>query len=174
MSSITLVPRGRVVQLELGEASGSGHRNPPVDVALSAPGYSAIAHMPRGEPEGVVALPIQPPRRTAIGTACVINRGRTPAVLFGSAEPRTRSRSTLTINGRLSTGDIGLSLLDNRGRSRLSRLGEVFEHASNLTDHLIPVWLIWLLSVSSLVVVPVAVVAFFYRAVQEDELAEAP
>jgi hypothetical protein len=108
-----------------------------------------------------------------IGSACLINHGTTPAVFFGSTEPRTRSRSTLTIDGKPTTGEIGLSLLDNRSRSRLSRLGEVFEHASDLTDHLIPVWLIWLLSVSSLLVVPVAVVAFFYRAVREDELAGA-
>jgi hypothetical protein len=172
MSSVTLVPNGRIVQLELGEASATRHRNPPIDVLLSAPGYSAIAHMPGGEPEGVVALPIQPPLRTVIGSACLVNLGTTPAVFFGSTEPRTRSRSTLTINGKPSTGDIGLSLLDNRSRSRLSRLGEVFDHASNLTDHLIPVWLIWLLTVSALLVVPVGVVAFFRQAVREDEVAQ--
>lgn len=170
MSSITLVPDGRIVQLERGEASGSRHGSPPIEVQLSAPSYRAIARLPGGESEGVVAVPIQPPRRTVIGSACFINRGRTPAVLFGSTEPRTRSRSALTINGKPSAGDIGLSFLGNRSRSRLSRLGEVFDHASNVTDHLVPVWLIWLPTVSALLVAPVVTVAFFYRALREDEV----
>jgi hypothetical protein len=174
MSSVTLVPNGRTAQFEVGEASGSRHRNPPIDVVLSAPGYGTTAHLPGGESEGVVALPVEPPPRTVIGTACFVNRGTTPAVFFGSAEPRTRSRSMLTTNGKPSAGDIRLSLLDDRSRSRLSRLGEVFGHASDLTDHLIPVWLIWLLTVSALLLVPVVTVAFFYRAVREDELAETP
>jgi hypothetical protein len=169
MSAITLVPNGRIVQFEAGEASGSTHRNPPIDVVLSAPGYNATAHVAGGEPEGVVALPVRAPRRTVFGSACVVNRGTTPAVLFGSTEPRTRTRSVLSINGRPTTGNITLSFFNSRSRSRLSRLGEVFEHASNLTDHLIPTWLIWLLSIFALLAVPAMTVAFFRRAVQEDE-----
>jgi hypothetical protein len=171
MSSVTLAPNGRVVQLERGETPGSRRGGPPVELLLSATGYRATAQLPGGESEAVVAVPIQPPQRAAIGSACLINRGTIPAVFFGSTEPRTRSRSMLTINGKPSTGDIGLSFLNNHRRSRLSRLGEVFEHASNLTDHLIPVWLIWLLTVSALFVVPVVTVAFFHRALQEEEVA---
>lgn len=171
MSDTTLPPNGRILQLELGEVSGGAHGNPPIDALLTAPGYSELAHLPSEQGEGAVQLPIRPPPHYVVGSVCLINRGGTPAGLAGSTEPRSISRSMLTINGKGAAGDIALTFLDSRPQSRLSRLGEVFGHASNLTDHLIPVWLVWIIAVTALLAVPVATVAFFRRALREDEIA---
>jgi hypothetical protein len=169
MSSTTLPPDGGLLQLELGEATGSAHGSPPIDALLMAPGYRELAHLPGEQAEGEVQLPIHTPRHYVIGSVCLINRGSAPAGLAGSTEPRSISRSKLTINGKPTAGDIALTFLSNRRQSRLSRLGQVFGHASNLTDHLIPVWLIWMLAVTALLAVPTAAVTLFRRALHEDE-----
>jgi hypothetical protein len=170
MSSVTLPPNGRTLQLLLGEPS-SGNGSPPIEVLLSAPGYRSVAQLPRGESEGPAQLPVRPPRHFAIGTACLTNRGTTPAVLVGSTEQRSRTRSRLTIGGRPVAGDIALTFADSKSKTRLSRLGEAFEHASNLTDRLIPVWLVWVIAVFVALTVPIATVAFLQRALREDEAA---
>jgi hypothetical protein len=168
-SSATLPPDGRILQLQLGEGTGSPHGSPPIDALLSAPGYRELAHLAGEQPEGETQLPIHPPRHYVIGSVCLINRGFTPAALAGSTEPRSISRSKLTINGRPTAGDIAITFLNSHKRTRLSRLGEVFGHASNLTDHLIPVWFVWILTVIALLAVPVATAAMFGRAIREDE-----
>jgi hypothetical protein len=127
--------------------------------------------VPGEQGEGEVQVAVRPPRRYVIGSACLINRGSTPAALLGSTEPRSISRAKLFLDGKPTAGDIALTFLDSRRKSRLSRLAEVFGHASNLTDHLIPVWLIWLLAICTLLSVPAATVALFHRALREDERA---
>jgi hypothetical protein len=169
MSLTTLPPNGRILQLELAEVSASSHGTPPIDALLTAPGYRELAHLPGEQPEGEAQLPIRPPRRYMIGTTCLINQGGTAVGIAGSTEPRSISRSELTINGTPMAGDIALTFLGAHAKSRLSRLSEVFEHASNLTDHLIPVWLVWVLALATLFLVPIATVALFYRALQEGE-----
>jgi hypothetical protein len=170
MSSVTLAPNGRILQFELREPAGSTHASPPIDALLSAPGYRELAHLPGEEPEGAVTLRVHPPRHYVIGSACLINRGSTPVGLAGSTEARSRSRVKLTLAGRPVAGDVALTFLSNRSQSRLSRLGEVFSHASNLTDRLIPVWLMWIVAIAVLLAVPTATVLMFYRALEEDEL----
>jgi hypothetical protein len=168
MSSVTLPPNGRTLQLLLGESSSG---SPPIDVLLSAPGYHSLARLPGGESEGLAQLAVRPPRHFVIGSACLTNRGTSPALLVGSTEQRSRTRSKLTIDGRPVGGDIALTFVSNKSKTRLSRLGEAFEHASNLTDRLIPVWLVWVIAVVAALSVPIATVAFLQRALREDEAA---
>lgn len=171
MGSITLPPRGRILQLDLREAPSGTHGSSPIDAVLSAPGYRAVAHVPGEQSEGLVEVPIHPPPHPVVGSVCLINRGNAPLALAGSTEARSVSRATLTINGKATTGDIALTFLYDRRQSRLARLGEVFDHASNLTDRLVPVWLIWILAISVLFTVPIGTVALFRRALREDEVA---
>jgi hypothetical protein len=119
-------------------------------------------------------IPITPPHAPVIGTACFINEGRTPVLLDGTSESRLASRSTMTIGGSRAVGTVELTFLDERHRARLSHVGEVFEHASNLTDRLVPVWLIWIITVAAILAIPAGIVAAFYRGLREDEVAEAP
>jgi hypothetical protein len=167
MSSITITPDSRLARFQV-EAAGSSSASPSIALLLSAPGYRTVAHL-NGESEG--PLPITPPEHPVIGTVCFLNTGTNAVELVGSREPRATARAVLSINGRPTAGDIALTFLDNRQRSRLSRLGEVFEHASNLTDHLIPAWLIWILAIFGALAIPIGILAAFYRALAEDDLA---
>jgi hypothetical protein len=168
MNSITLPPNGRTLQLELGETAASS-ANPPLDVVLSAPGYRETSHLGGGEAEGPVQLPVRPPHHFVIGSACLVNRGTTSVQLVGSTEERSRSRIGLTIDGHQVDGGIALTFFGSHSQSRLGRLGEAFEHASNLTDGLIPVWLIWIIAIYILLAVSLGTVLAVRRAMVEDE-----
>lgn len=169
MSSVAMTPSSRVSAFLLRPARRTPAGGPPVELVLSAPGYRATLRVPGGYPGGSVALPIAPPHRAELGMACFVNRGKSTVLFGGTAEPRTVSRSRVLIDGRAAVGDIALTFYDSRSRSLLDHLGEAFDHASNLTDRLIPVWLIWLLAVLVAFGMPLAVTAAFYLSLREDE-----
>jgi hypothetical protein len=169
MSAITVDPKSHVAQFQLRPLKPTRALGPPVDLVLSAPGYTGVVHVPGGYPGGAVALPLNAPPRTVIATGCFVNRGKSTVLLDGTTETRTVSRSSTLINGTAVAGDIALTFLDDRPRSLSGRLGEVFGHASNLTDRLIPVWLIWLLALLVALGVPVGVLGAFFRSLSEDE-----
>jgi len=170
MSDVTVDPDSRLAQVRLRPVNPRAALGPPVELVLSAPGYRGVVRVPGGYPGGIASLPLSPPpSRPLIATACFLNVGHTTVLLDGTTETRTLSRSNTLLDGRPVPGDVALTLFDNRPRSLLSRLGEVFGHASNLTDHLVPVWLIWLLAPLVALAVPIGVLAAFYRAMREDE-----
>lgn len=169
MSSVTVDPNSDLAQFQLRPAKPTPGGGPPIELILSAPGYRATADVPGGYPGGGVTLALAPPTRALIGTACFLNRGKTPVLLDGTTEPRTVARPGTTIDGKSVVGDIALTFLDSRQLSLLDRLGEVFGHASNLTDRLVPVWLIWILAVLVAFGAPIGIVSAFYVALREDE-----
>ncbi len=173
ITSVTVTPNSRLAQIQTHPATVNGPGGPPLELVLSAPGYLARSLAPGGYPLGTVTFTVSPPKKASIGTACFINRGKRTVLLDGTTEPRTISRSYTVIEGNGVFGDITLTFLDSHPRSLLSRLGEVFGHASDLTDRLIPVWLIWILAVLAAFGVPLAVVAAFYWALRQDEAATA-
>jgi hypothetical protein len=118
-----------------------------------------------------VSLPIKPPSRAQVGQACFVNEGHTAVNLIGTTEPRTVAREATTIDAKAVPGDIALTFLAAQPESYLAGLHEVFDHASNLTDRLIPAWLIWLLAVLIAFGVPAAVLAALFLALSEDEQA---
>jgi hypothetical protein len=89
--------------------------------------------------------------------------------LNGTTEGRTVSRSATLIDGQSVAGDIALSFIAKGNRSLFGEINETFDHASNLTDGLVPVWLIWLLGLLVLGFVTLGTVASFYLALREDE-----
>jgi hypothetical protein len=166
MSSVTVDPSSRFAEFQL--RASKSMPIPPVQLLLSAPGYRAAGQSANRNAQGSVELPIATPRRSVIATACFINRGGTAVLLEGTTEARTITRSELQIAGEAIRADIALTFLD-RPRSLLDRLGEVFGHVSNLTDRLVPEWLIWVLAISVAVGVPLAMLAALYVALREDE-----
>lgn len=168
MNTITLTPQSAVAEFGLRPAPPS-HSGPPVDLVLSARGYHAVLAVPGGYPGGSVALPITPPKHAEIGTACFVNKGRSTVLLPGTTEPRTVARSGTYVNGTSVVGDVALSFSEAHERALADRLGEIFGHASNLTDHLIPAWLIWVIAVLAAFGIPTAVVAALYAGLREDE-----
>jgi hypothetical protein len=169
MSSVAMVPEGQIAEFRLRPAKPSPRGGAPVELVLSAPGYHAVLSVPGGYPGGNVALPIAAPRHAEIGTACFVNRGATTVLLDGTTEPRTVSRSKVQIDGRTVAGDIGLTFFEERPRTVLEQLGEIFGHASNLTDDLVPVWMVWVLAVLVALGVPGATIAALWHSLREDE-----
>jgi hypothetical protein len=171
LNSVTVDPNSRIAEFHLRLAEPSRSGGPPVELVLSAPGYRGVVEVPGGYAGGTVSLPMKPPARSLIGSACFINRGRTTVLFDGTTEARSLSRSSMVIAGKPVVGDIALTFLDGSPRSLLDGLGEVFGHASTLTDRFVPVWLIWLLAVIVALGVPLGVLAAFYLALRQDEVA---
>jgi hypothetical protein len=171
MNSVAVEPNSQVAEFQLHPVAPDPRGGPPIALVLSGAGYSSEGQVAGGYLGGVVAAQIKPPTRAVIGTACFVNRGTTTTRLVGSAEARSVSRSTLTINGTPIVGDVALAFRESRARSLLDRLGTVFGHASKLTEHLVPVWLIWVLALVVGIGVPAAVLAAFYLALRDDATA---
>jgi len=169
LKDVTIDANARLARLAL-RPKPPNKLGPPVDLILRAGAYRGVMHVPGNYGGGLAELPVEPPPgRAAVGTACVVNVGSKPVLLDGTNETRTLSRSTTILEGKPVPGDIALTFIDNRPRRLIRKLGEVFAHASNLTDGLVPVWSIWILAVLVGVGVPAGVLGAFYRALREDE-----
>lgn len=169
MSSVTITPQSALALFRLRPAKPGGSGGPPVEVILSGPGYRSTARVPGGYPGGSVALPVTPPRTVLIGSVCFVNIGRSTVLFDATTEPRTVARSPTLIDGRTVVGDIALTFLDPQPRTILSRLGEVFTHASNLTEGLIPVWLVWVIAILAALGIPAGAIAAFWLSLKADE-----
>lgn len=172
MKEVTVEQNSRLAEFALRPAVASARGGPPVRLTLDAPRYEARVNVPGGYPGGSATLPIVPgpPKRATIATACFTNLGDRTVELRGSTEPRTVAHSSTAVNGHPVAGDIALAFFDSPDRSLLRQLGEAFSHASNLTEGLIPVWLIWLIAVLVAFGVPMGIALAFYGALR----AEAP
>jgi hypothetical protein len=170
MQSVTVEPESSIAEFQLRPQKPTPAGGPPVQLVITAPGFRATVNVPGGYPGGGVTLPLsRTPSHSLIAQACFVNRGRSTVLLDGTTEPRTVARSPTLIDGHTVVGDISLTFLSNRPSSLLGELGRVFTHASNLTDQLVPVWLIWILCVLIAFGVPLSVLAAFYLALSRDE-----
>jgi hypothetical protein len=170
MSAVTVTPRSRIAQFRLYPPAAAGNVGPPLNLLLRAPGYRFAADLASGAyGSRFVEFTITPPPRAVIGTACVLDAGGSAVPLEGTTDPRTTSRSALTLDGKPVTGNLTLRFFEWHRVSKLQNLGEIFERVSNLTDRLVPFWLVWLLAVSALFAVPIGIVAAFHRALREDD-----
>jgi hypothetical protein len=169
LSDVTINADTRLAQIAL-RPKPPNKLGPPVDVVLTSGSYRGVMHVPGNYGGGIAALPVEPaPSRDLVGTACFIDVGSKPVLLDGTDETRTLSRSTTTLEGRSVPGDIALTFIDNRPHALARKLAETFAHASNLTDGLVPVWLIWILAVLVGAGVPLGALAAFYLVLNEEE-----
>jgi hypothetical protein len=171
MNAVTIEPQARIAQFRVLPAHGARSGGPKVELILTAGAYRTTAFVPTGYAGGEAHLAIRPPAHPELGDACWVNRGSKTALLSGTVEPRTVARPQLTLGGRAVLGDVALEFTDNRELSLPGWVNEMFGHASNLTDGLVPVALIWLLAIALIVAVPSGLVAAFYLALREDEAA---
>jgi hypothetical protein len=151
----------------VGKRSSTGAR-PAVELVISAPGYRTSGLAPAGSGYKPLSVPIVPPKHALLANACFTDRGTTGVALEGSSEARTVSRSPTTLAGVSVLGDVALEFQRRPRRSLLSALGILFEHASQLTEGLLPVWLLWAFAVLIAVGMPVATLAALRRALRED------
>jgi hypothetical protein len=169
MTSVGIDINSRFAEFTVHPSVSTPAGGPPIQFSLSAPGYRSSVRIPKGYPGGVAKVAVTPPKQDVIGTACFANLGKTPAIFAGSSEPRTTTRSKTSIDGRTLTGGIALVFSDRQSGPLLQRLNEVFDHASNLTDRLVPSWLIWILALLVAFGVPIAVIAAYCLAVSVDQ-----
>jgi hypothetical protein len=176
MSDVTVESNSRLAEFELRPARPGPAGGPPVRLVLRAHDYQASVNVPGGYPGGAATLPITPgpPARTVIASACFTNLGHAPVNLQGSTEPRTIAHSSTRVGGRAVAGDITLTFYDSPERSLLRHLGEVFSHASNLTEGLVPVWLIWAIVLLVAFGVPGGIAAAFYIALRGEVAINSP
>jgi hypothetical protein len=169
MNAVTVSTKSETAAFQFQTARPVSSLSPTVELVLLAPGYQVAASLAGVRPEIPVRLPISPPKHTVIATACFVNRSHTTVLFDGATEARTISRSETLVDGRPVVGDIALTFYERRRLSPLERLGTIFEHASNLTDGLLPAWLIWVVAALVCFGVPCAVILAFYLAIREDE-----
>jgi len=170
MQSVSVEPNSSIADFQLRPAKATKAGGPPVQLILTAPGYRATVNVPGGYPGGGVTLPLSAtPPHPVIAQACFLNRGTSTVLLDGTSEPRTVARSTTFIEGHTVVGDIALTFLSAQPSSLLDELDHAFGHASDLTDQLVPVWLIWILSVLIAFGVPLSVLAAFYLALAGED-----
>jgi hypothetical protein len=172
MDSVTLARRTNQVQFSV-RPEPSARGGPPLEVVLSAAAYEARTHLAGGYPGGVATLPIAAPPADEIGRACFLDRGRAPMLLLGTTEGRAISRSPLLIDGRQVPGDLTVAFVEGHTRSLLGDLSEAFGHAANLTDRLVPVWLLWILAVLAAFGIPAAALGALYSALRSEATARA-
>jgi hypothetical protein len=166
MSYVAVTPNSRLARFRV--RAGTAQGGPPIELILHGAGYESRTRVPGGYRTGSATVQIVPPKEPLLGTACFVDRGNSAALLVGTVEPRTVSRSSTRIDGRPVVGDIAIAFLDSRRRALIDSTPEIFSHASNLTDHLVPVWLIWILAFLVVLGVPIGTMAAFYVAMRDD------
>lgn len=172
MTSVAVSPSSRVAEFRDRGPRGLGNTSPEIELLLSGPGYQSRVRTGGGARTGHLnVVPIAPPAHTLVATACFVNRGQATAYLDGTAGTTTIPYSMIEIGGRRVSGEISLGLRERAHRSPFDLLSETFSHASNLTDGLMPAWLIWIIAALAVVGVPVGVFAAFYVALREDDAA---
>ncbi|MEA2393148.1 MAG: hypothetical protein QOJ82_1039 [Solirubrobacteraceae bacterium] len=143
----------------------TGGRAVPLVIDASGPDYRSRATVdtPATAQLTPVSASLRPAPRALVGTLCVRNRARAPISILATNEPRSLVLAQASVDGKAVTDrDIALTLLEARPHSLLSRAGEVLGRASELTGGLLPVWLLWPLTLLLAIGAPLAVVAAFY------------
>jgi hypothetical protein len=172
VTSVTVTPNSGSAAFQIVAIPGTETRSWPLALTIDGPGYHTVGKaVVVGGFGGREDFQIRPPKRTLLATACVRNDGTSPVALDGTPALFTTSRSQLSLNGKRVPGDLMLTFYERRRQSRLAHLGAVVEHVSNLTDRLVPTWLVWVLLVGGFFALPAGVVWALRRSLQEGEVA---
>jgi hypothetical protein len=153
----------------------------PLELTVTGPHYRTQGRVGARSADGrTVAVAIRPPQRSLVATACVRNLGRRPVSLAGVGD-RSRSRSTITVNGaRLDgpsagyTSGVGfvLTFYERRPASILSRLPVSLQRMTVLRPGVVAPATLWLLLALSVVGVPALAVWAFAQALSADPVEE--
>jgi len=154
---VRLTPDARVARVRVK----AGPRAARVRVTASAPGYASASTAVAGPGERLVAAPLEPIARDAVGRVCVAApAGARGLAIIGTREARSQVAATTELGGRAAEGlDLELALLSGERRSYLERAGEVLDNVSALTGRLVPAWLLWVLALLVALGIPAAALA---------------
>jgi hypothetical protein len=143
-----------------------------LDIELRGPGYRGTGRFAGYTPGARVpaVADVSPaPTTTADGTLCLRNTGRRSVGLVGTDEGFSASLPGTVVDGKSAGAvDPALAFLDGPPRSLLSQAGTVLGRASDFTGGVVPLWLLWPLTVLLVFAVPVAVALGFASTVRRD------
>jgi len=167
LHDVTIASDSEVAQFTvatLGRAAG-----PRLRLVATGPGYQTKTIVPGGYGDhAVINAPLQPPRQSLHGQFCVRNLGRHTIGLYGTAEPRTQSRPTVTVNGKETATDVGLQFYRRQPRALINRLGSVFSHITAFTWSALGPWLLWILAPFVAVGLPLGILWALVSAIKVD------
>ncbi len=160
------IRRVRMVLHALGTSAS------PLDIELRGPGYRGtgrFAGYAPGTRVPVVADVTPAPTSTADGTLCLRNTGRRSVGLVGTDEGFSASLPGTVVDGKTAGPiDPALAFLDGPPRSLWSQAGTVLGRASDFTGGVVPLWLLWPLTVLFVLAAPVALAVGFAATVRRD------
>jgi hypothetical protein len=153
----------------------------PLELTVTGPRYRTQGRVGARSADGrTVAVAVRPPRRSLTATACVRNLSPRLVTLAGVGD-RSRSRSTITINGTRAgatkdgyTSGVGfvLTFYERRPASILSRLPVSVQRMTVLRPGVVAPASLWLLLALFVVGVPAITVWAFARALWADQVEE--
>jgi len=163
LDGVSFDPDAQVAEVTIATAATAAAR---LSLTTAAGGYRArsIAHVAPGQ-AGPVAIPLAPPRRSAIGTLCLRDAGRSAVSLAGTVHPWALVRPKMTLDGQPVAEAFSLTLREAGQRSLLDRVPQLADRAAALSA--VGPWLFWLLIPLLLVGAPVGVIAAFWLALRE-------
>jgi hypothetical protein len=105
----------------------------------------------------VAAIPVQPPGRPSRVTICLRNAGGSPVDLYGSDEPRTKTRAVTTVGGRRARANPALTFSEREPATLAGRLSATADRVATFRPG--GPWLVWLAVALTVIAVPAALVA---------------
>jgi hypothetical protein len=157
---IGLLPGKQVAEMRIGTF---GQPASPLLLTLLAPGYrEAVSVPPTYINNALLDVPFTGPAKVLEGSVCVTNRGRFPVALYAAAD-RTKSRSTTTANGQLSSPNFDLAFYAAHQESLLGQASTIVRRLRLFHAH-VGQGLLWLLAVLFAIGVPLGSVAAVARA----------
>jgi hypothetical protein len=169
IAPVPLEPAIRHVRMVL---HALGTNASPLEFELTGPGYRATGRFAGYTPGArvpVIADVAPPPTSITDGTLCLRNTGRRSVGLVGTDEGFSASLPGTVVDGKSAGAiDPALAFLDGPPRSLLSQAGLVLGRASDFTGGVVPLWLLWPLTVLFVFAAPVAVALGFAATVRRD------
>lgn len=143
---------------------------PPLQLTARADGYTATGKVDGGY-GGYAHLTaaLDPPPEDAIGEVCVRNVGDRRALLQGTVEPRTWTRSQTTLDGEPSEARMTLLLGQGEDRSLADRPGQILDRIAAFKPPIVGSFSLGLLALLVLLGVPAAVVLAIARGIADDD-----
>jgi hypothetical protein len=169
ISPVPLEPAIRRVRMVL---HALGTQAAQLELELRGPGYRAtgrFAGYPAGRQVPAIADVSPAPPSDADGSLCLRNTGRRSVGLVGTDDGFSASLPGTMVDGQPPGAvDPALEFLDGPPRSLLSQAGAVLGRASDFTGGVVPLWLLWPLTVLLVLGGPVAMALAFAATVRRE------
>jgi hypothetical protein len=161
MNDVAVEPHGNQVRFKAGTYFKPG---PPVTLTVRGVDYEAATRVSAGFADNaVLQLPIRPPPRAELVTVCIRNDGSRKISLY-SASGRSRSRSVVTLNGKVQKPAPDLAFYESRPVSIGDRVSTILGRMAVFRGVFGEPWIFWALSLLLVFGVPLAIGAGLWLA----------